>query len=590
MKQLWRRRYGKLLLALPIAFLLFVGASLAAASYTERSSFCVSACHEMSPYGATWKTSVHHDVACVKCHIKPGLVSLVKAKGSALREVYVHLAGEVKAPIAVTEHVPDSTCSQSGCHSRRTTYDRVVLQAAPALAANGAAGAAPSSTATTSASTRLLAAGAASATPVLAVASGAAATTPSSAAASPSAQSSPAVPPSSPAPPVVFSHEQHAKVPLCIDCHDRVVHRTVPGRTYVDPTSMTFCLRCHDGSRAPNACDTCHTPPHGPRGACTDCHTVGTWASSFTHPIALGTQHRDVACEKCHSQSSPQTIGFAAGCVTCHGKHHETVSVVLCAKCHAPTHFAPSTFKHPASGCQACHTPPHPDRGVCTRCHTVASWADRLAHPFPLAGRHTGFACEKCHTKGFDAPGLNCDSCHQPPHSSYGACLKCHTMGSFASRFSHPFRLAGVHTGFVCEKCHTKGITAPGLNCDSCHHRPHPYYGPCLNCHTMTSFASDFSHPIQLAGVHTGFACARCHVNGIGSPGVSCTACHGSNHGGLRNCAQCHTQAGWQPTTFRHGSTGMDGWQRMACSKCHPNNQFGRVACSCHGNKPPSGD
>ena len=69
------------------SFVVFVGASLAAAAYTERSSFCETACHEMAPYGATWEKSAHHDVACVRCHIKPGALEFVEAKGSALREV-----------------------------------------------------------------------------------------------------------------------------------------------------------------------------------------------------------------------------------------------------------------------------------------------------------------------------------------------------------------------------------------------------------------------------------------------------------------------------------------------------------------------
>ena len=54
-----------------IGFLIFVAASFAAAAYTERSSFCVNACHEMDPYGRSWQQSAHKDVACVKCHIKP---------------------------------------------------------------------------------------------------------------------------------------------------------------------------------------------------------------------------------------------------------------------------------------------------------------------------------------------------------------------------------------------------------------------------------------------------------------------------------------------------------------------------------------
>ena len=148
LRKLWRHWYGKLLIVLPILLVVFAATSLVAASYTERSSFCVSACHEMHPYGTTWKASVHRDVACVKCHIKPGFVSLVKAKGSALREVYVHFAGEVKAPIAVTEHVPDSTCRQSGCHARSATYDRVVLRSTATLAATASGGAAPGASAT----------------------------------------------------------------------------------------------------------------------------------------------------------------------------------------------------------------------------------------------------------------------------------------------------------------------------------------------------------------------------------------------------------------------------------------------------------
>ena len=579
MAKLWRHWYGKLLIVGPIVLIVFAAASLVAASYTERSSFCVGACHEMAPYGATWKTSVHRAVPCVKCHIRPGTVELVKAKAAALREVYVHLAGEVKAPISVTRHVPDSACSQGGCHARRATYDRVVLRdVGPPADAVGM-----SSTTYGGGAAARGYGGGTSLVAETVVPSG---TAP---AASASAETA-AGRPTSPAPPVVFSHRQHTTVPLCIECHDRVVHRVVPGKTFIDPRSMAFCMRCHNGERAANTCEACHTPPHDPRGVCTDCHDPGTWATTFKHPIAVGVQHQKLVCERCHSRSTPGAMGFAGECVSCHAKRHRTVSAVLCADCHVPTHFRPSTFQHPTSGCETCHTPPHASRGPCLLCHTQKSWANRRPHPFPLAGSHTSFACEKCHTNGFSAPGLSCDNCHHRPHTDYGWCLDCHTMTSFAAHVAHPFVLAGRHTSFACERCHTNGINAPGVDCDSCHHRPHPYYGPCLKCHTMTSFASRFSHPFQLAGQHRTFACTRCHVNGIGSPGVACTRCHGSNHGGLTDCARCHTQAGWLPTTFRHGNARMEGWQRMACSSCHPNKQFAKLYCSCHGANVPSGD
>ncbi len=260
MRKLWHHWYGRLLVIGSLLLVVFAAASLAAASYTERSSFCISACHEMNPYGATWETSVHRQVPCVKCHIKPGAVELVKAKAAAMREVYVHFSGKVEAPISVTRHVPDSTCSQSGCHTRRATYDRVVLRdVATPPGAGGTASISSAGSAGAGGGTILVAAaGTAPGAAPLAPASG---TPAAGQSAAPAAGQSAA-----PGPPVVFTHQQHTGVPLCIDCHDRVVHGDVPGKSFVDPRSMTFCLRCHDGTRAPNSCETCHKPPHDPGG------------------------------------------------------------------------------------------------------------------------------------------------------------------------------------------------------------------------------------------------------------------------------------------------------------------------------------
>ena len=195
-----RRRLRWLALFAFVAFLIFVAASFAAAAYTERNSFCETACHEMGPYGRSWQQSAHSHVACVKCHIKPGALEFVEAKGSALREVYVHFSGVDKAPIAVTEHIPNSTCQEAGCHPPGSLKDPASLPQAAAVASPH-----------------------------------------------------PAASPAGSAPPVSFSHRQHAAVPLCITCHSQVVHRSVPGRPYLDPTTMAYCLRCHDGTQASGA-------------------------------------------------------------------------------------------------------------------------------------------------------------------------------------------------------------------------------------------------------------------------------------------------------------------------------------------------
>ena len=328
------RRVRRTAIVLAIFVVVFAGASLAAAAYTERSSFCEHACHEMEPYGATWEGSAHHQVACVRCHIKPGALQFVKAKGSALREVWVHFTGDVRAPIAVTRHIPDATCTTSDCHPGGSVADPLTLTSA------AAAGGSPS----------------------------------------PSASPS--------APSVTFSHEQHGNGAPCIDCHAQVVHTDVPGKPFVDPATMAFCLRCHDGKQAPGACQTCHAAPHAQRGPCTGCHELGSWTSTFTHPVALGAQHHAVVCEECHTEATPQQIGSPAGCVDCHAKEHKTVKQTLCARCHVPTHWKPSTFEHPKTGCEDCHTRPHADRGQCLRCHTTSSWASHFQHPVALGGPH----------------------------------------------------------------------------------------------------------------------------------------------------------------------------------------------------------
>ena len=416
------RRLRRLAIVLAIVFVLFVAASFGAAAYTERSSFCEHACHEMEPYATTWEHSAHKDVSCVTCHIRPGAVQFIKAKTAALREVWVHFTGGGDAPIAVTRHVPNATCASRGCHPAGTVTDPVVLHAVSS----------------------------ATPTPVA------------------SASSSPAPAASGSAPPVPFSHKQHTHVPLCIDCHARVVHTSVPGKPYIDPATMAYCVRCHDGKQASGACQTCHQAPHAQRGPCTDCHALGSWASTFSHPAPLGPQHQKVVCEKCHSKAAPAAIGYPAGCVSCHEKQHKTVKTTLCAKCHLPTHWKPSTFKHPQSGCETCHTRPHPDRGDCLRCHTTSSWANHFTHPVALGGVHASFPCEKCHTNGLDAPGRACVTCHGAQHGGLTDCAQCHSTSAFVpSTFQHPS--AGEHsaTSFACSACHPNGNFS-GSYC-SCH-------------------------------------------------------------------------------------------------------------------------
>jgi nitrate/TMAO reductase-like tetraheme cytochrome c subunit len=124
----WKNRRWRIVIIVGVVALVFLGIIAGAVAYTERSSFCANACHEMDVYGQTWRTSNHHEVECVDCHIEPGVINFAQAKISALREVYVHFSGNIEKPIAVTRNVPNSTCTRSGCHNKNNVPTRVKLK------------------------------------------------------------------------------------------------------------------------------------------------------------------------------------------------------------------------------------------------------------------------------------------------------------------------------------------------------------------------------------------------------------------------------------------------------------------------------
>jgi nitrate/TMAO reductase-like tetraheme cytochrome c subunit len=190
-----------------------------------------------------------------------------------------------------------------------------------------------------------------------------------------------------------FPHSAHSDA-KCVDCHVRLVHRTVNPPYYVDPLTMSKCLSCHNGQSGspPSNCGACHTPPHEARGECSNCHNTNsffrTLAAPSSHPLALTGGHQGVACSSCHvtragvsnipGTSLPQPAGLS--CVSCHAVQH--VGLTDCANCHTVNGFLPSTFQHPREGphvptgehvltCQNCHKVTQDyQQATCSPCHS----------------------------------------------------------------------------------------------------------------------------------------------------------------------------------------------------------------------------
>ena len=110
-------------LAAGLALGLFVVLVLLAMLGTSTPRFC-GTCHIMKPYYASWKASKHNRIACVECHISPGI-------GAELRKKYEALSMVVKYFTATYgtkpwAEVDDANCLR--CHERRLLEGRVDFQ------------------------------------------------------------------------------------------------------------------------------------------------------------------------------------------------------------------------------------------------------------------------------------------------------------------------------------------------------------------------------------------------------------------------------------------------------------------------------
>jgi hypothetical protein len=405
--------------------------------------------------------------------------------------------------------------------------------------------------------------------------------------------------------------------------------------------SMTpRCLSCHREiallvernlglhARAGRAdCSSCH-PDHAGRTFALIKWPDGS-AQRFDHARAgwlLEDKHKQVACEKCHTE-----------------KLRISPAAALAPKRVGGTAAAGPTWIGLETSCASCHDDVHKGSlgRSCESCHGVAGWSpapkfDHARSDYPLTGKHADVACEKCHTtpagagRAADAkPRVaqfkplahgDCAACHRDPHDGRlrGACSSCHVTTSFTSvenrSFSHDrtrYPLRGRHASVSCASCHAgypATIDRPAFaTCSGCHADPHGGQATlrgaavdCASCHGVSGFSPSTFTVAQhaqtaypLAGRHAAVACTGCHTSKPGAkPGTRevvmrpvanrCEACHTDAHAGQLatanskgECTTCHTPGGWTPSTFgvrehatlRFALTGRHA--TVACANCH---------------------
>jgi cytochrome c nitrite reductase small subunit len=274
---------------------------------------------------------------------------------------------------------------------------------------------------------------------------------------------------------------------------------------------------------------------------------------------------------------------------------HFTSRSSFCDTCHEmePYYASWQTSSHSATECIDCHIPPGFVAFVKTKFYAFRElWVHLTGDsnaPLTVTREVPNDSCLRCH----DAPASTTLSdvtfSHETHQGQY--CITCHVR-MVHSNVNPPY-YAAPGSMWSCLECHLE-TTLPS-QCSTCHTPGHEPRGECSTCHDMQNWsAAAAGHPFPLTGGHTGLPCAACHVSRPGAeiipgtnlprPNPSCVSCHGNRHGGLTNCARCHTVNSWTPTTFRHPAVGphLSGEHRLSCSTCHPSGYASSTCGGCH--------
>ncbi len=402
----------------------------------------------------------------------------------------------------------------------------------------------------------------------------------------------------------------------CASCHDANGWKVIKAKMSFDHNTTKFkltgqhqfsdCKSCHQTLKFQDAkgeCIACHTDMHsntlGPD--CARCHTTKSWIVENTKAIhqlsrfPLEGNHAVVDCASCHKSST--NLKF------------EPLGVE-CVDCHRADYLATTSPNHQTAGFTT----------NCTDCHGLksTSWsATNFDHSaFPLTGGHS-INCIQCHKGGtYQKLSVECVSCHQtsynstqtPNHSAAGIsvdCKICHTTVSYQSAtFKHittGFDLTGAHSAIVqCSECHVGNTTSANPECITCHqvqyngaagHVASKFPTDCRLCHNSNNWlGATFDHSktsFPLTGSHTSVECASCHISGYAGTSTECKSCHQIDYNATKtpnhiaagiavDCKICHTSTAWQPSSFKHSTTGFDLTGAHAaivqCSTCHVGN------------------
>ena len=571
-----------------VALVVFVPAGVAftylAFEVSSQPRFCGS-CHIMAPYYQSWRTSNHNQIACVECHIPPGITSELRKKYEALSMVARYFTGTYSTN-PWTE-VDDQSCLRSGCHVKRVLlgrelYKGVLFDHQPHLTEMRRG----KQLRCTSCHSQIVQGSHISVTPTT----------------------------------CFLCHFKdvapNTKTARCTLCHavpDKTI--TTAGLSFNHGDVKRFdmqCMSCHqgvikgDGDVPRERCLTCHNEQarlnrYGEteflhrmhvtehKVECLHCHV------EIRHQVPAREEALNTACESCHSAAgghsavrdlyrgvggkgvTPQPAAmYLAGirCEACHNRpagEHAAANEVSCMGCHGPKSLA--VYRSWQTGLR--------QRVDGMRAELQAAAATLEQHDGagmdPLADAKENFALverghamhnpayavallQKGHRDVVDA--LTAAGEQQVPSTPWveapykAECLNCHvgvetlSVTAFGKEFKHQAHV--VTARLRCTTCHGD-LTAHGtLKLQA---------GDCARCHEKVS------HPMADVAADE---CLRCHSADLGQVSEKVNFPHERHIASGLDCGLCHSGVTEQPhREFARSATAVPKLGHEFCDTCH---------------------
>ena len=557
-----------LILAAGLAAGLALVAMGTAMEVSSQPKFCGS-CHIMQPYYESWTESSHRNIACVDCHIPPGVTAALRKKYEAVSMVARYFTGTYGTnPWA---EIDDASCLN--CHQRRLLAGRELFGDVLFDHAAHLAGMRRGKTLRCTSCHSQIVQG-----------------------------SHIAVTPST----CILCHfkdqKPGSKLSRCTLCHnvpDRVIRRG----------SLTFDHG--DVSRLGMECRSCHARPEGsngdvPRERCLTCHNQMSRLEHYEDVELLHRHHvteHKVDCTNCHLEIehvAPPNIELATtSCDSCHQAGHTPqhmlysgsggrniepmpdpmfLAGVRCEGCHIALPGSTATT-HVASevSCMSCHGPTYAaiyrqwqrgiDQWVGALKRQLTRTAKALGAVEPAAlidalfnldlvergqGIHNvGYAYALLQRSREDmnaarnARGLESLGAPWTEMPYQSPCLSCHREAAeqrgsiFGRRFDHAPHV--LRARLECDSCHRvhgerdkkEIVRFDASGCSSCHHQEPA--AECSSCHAaggptepVRTSRGDFDHSMHVEGME--LDCADCHAAGesgiLELQTLTCTGCH----------------------------------------------------------------